>query len=93
MTLAGLVKERDEYLQEFHNRLEDLESIRSGLYDVMESFDNKIYSLANSADLYPHLFDDLEQIKKLLQEHYDQPALLIRSIDTLQHLLRKYMGY
>lgn len=93
MTLAKIVAERDEYLQEFQNRLDDLESIRSGLSDLLESYDNKIYTLANSADLYPHLFDDLEQIKKLLQEHYDHPALLIRSLDTLQHLMRKYMGY
>lgn len=93
MTLAELVAKKDAKLQEFQNSLDDLESVRSDLYDVMESFDNKIYSLANSADLYPHLYDDLETIKKLFQESYTPQELLIRSIETLQHLLRKYMGY
>lgn len=60
---------------------------------MLESYDNKIYSLANSADLYPHLYDDLEQVKTMLQEYHAQPEHLCRSIDTLQHLLRKYMGY
>lgn len=93
MTLSKLVAERDEYLQEFHRRLDDLESIRDGLYDVLESYDNKIYSLANSADLYPHLYDDLETIKTILQDYNALPTHLCRSLDTLQHLLRKYMGY
>ena len=93
MTLAKLVEERDEYLQSFRNKLNDLQSIQEGLVDVLDSYDNKIYSLANCADLYPHLHDDLDAIKKLLQEYYAPQELLIRSIETLQHLLRKYMGY
>ena len=93
MTLAKLVEERDEYLQSFRNKLNDLQSLQEGLVDVLDSYDNKIYSLANCADLSPHLHDDLDAIKKLLQEYYAPQELLIRSIETLQHLLRKYMGY
>ena len=61
--------------------------------EKLQAYDNKIYSLANCADLYPHLHDDLETMKKLFQESYAPQELLIMSIETLQHLLRKYMGY
>ena len=93
MTLAKLVAKKDEKLQEFRNRLDDLEDVRAGLYDLLDSYDAKFSTLTNCAYLYPHLHDDLETTKKLLKESYVQQEPLIRSIETLQHLLRKYMGY
>jgi hypothetical protein len=93
MTLVQLAQERDKNMQDFRNKLDDLQSIREELSDILDSYDSKIFTLANSADLYPHLNDDLETIKTILQDYNALPTRLCRSIDTLQHLLRKYMGF
>ena len=93
MTLAKLVEERDENMRDFRDKLDDLQSIREELSNILNSYDSKISNLANCADLYPHLHDDLEQIKSILQDYNALPTHLCRSIATLQNILRKYMGF